>query len=221
MQKKDGSVSGESSRMERPIKLVIDGSPSHQRRAQTHRIGNVGHTRVSRDRGICSSSFAEFTSHRKSHYFRVSIRVEAAPPSPPSSLPSRIIQHHHLYSSLISRRIFVQIRSEICWDRNLRFRFYIFFFSTRSIFFFLSVNQDVTNDELRSRDEYRRGEKRQENRVTTDCASSCKPTGQMQCARCVISMLVPKKAFIVLIRRGRVINFRYRLPFSFYVYVVV
>ena len=114
MQKKDGSVSGESSRMERPIKLVIDGSPSHQRRAQTHRIGNVGHTRVSRDRGICSSSFAEFTSHRKSHYFRVSIRVEAAPPSPPSSLPSRIIQHHHLYSSLISRRIFVQIRSEIC-----------------------------------------------------------------------------------------------------------
>lgn len=135
MQKKDGSVSGESSRMERPIKLVIDGSPSHQRRAQTHRIGNVGHTRVSRDRGICSSSFAEFTSHRKSHNFRISIRVEAAPPSPPSSLP-RIIQHHHLYSSLISRRIFVQIRSEICWDRNLRFRFYIFFSSARSIFFF-------------------------------------------------------------------------------------
>lgn len=97
-----------------------------------------------------------------------------------------------------------------------------FFFLGSIDFFFLSVsNQDVTNEELSSRDEYRRGEKRQENRVTTDCASSCKPTGQMQCARCVISMLVPKKAFIVLIRRGRVINFRYRLPFSFYVYVVV
>lgn len=38
--------------------------------------------------------------------------------------------------------------------------------------------------------------------------------------RAVISMLVPKKAFIVLTRRGRVISFTYRLSFSFYVYVI-
>lgn len=85
-------------------------------------------------------SFAEFTLLRKSHDFRVSVRVElpSSPLSPPSSLPSWITQHHRFDSSLISR-ILVE---NFCWD-TVGISEFLYFFSRLdrgnvTFFFFFS-----------------------------------------------------------------------------------
>lgn len=147
---------------------------------------------MSRDREEFAPPSQSFILLRKSPRIHP-CRVAFLAPSPPSSLPSWIVQHHRrVFFPYFSR---TRVEFLLRYDRNLRLRFYIsLFFSSSSrvdrsnvtffFFFFLLIN--VTNDE-RSRDEYRiRREKRQENSATTDCASSCKPTGQMQCARCNI-----------------------------------
>lgn len=143
-------------------------------------------TRVSRDRGICFLLRRIYFTPKISRLPRIRPRRVAFLATFTTIIPAVL---DHPTPPLRFFPYFSNSRWEFLLRHGRNLRIFIFLFSTRSrqrnVFFFFLVNQDVTNNEV-SRDEYRRGEKRQENRATTDCASSCKPTGQMQCTRCNI-----------------------------------
>lgn len=200
-------------RMERPIKLVIDGPPSPRQRGW-----EMQGTRA------CLVIEEFVLLPREQVYFTPKISQISAqscsyqPLAPPSSNTN--------YSSLIFRTR-VEFLSRYDQKASTLFLIFIFFFSFSRIVrgnattFF--VNQDVTNEE-RLRETNTDAERKDKRRALLPTVSAV-VSRLVKCnVRAVISMLVPKKAFIVLTSRAlwnRVIGFRYRLSFSFYYSIIL
>lgn len=155
-------------------------------------MGNVGHAR--RVSWNLSSSLAnKFTLHRKSHKF-------------PRRVAASILLHHqHQLFFPYFFRTRVEFLSRYDQKASTLFLIFICIFSslflesfeaTQQTFF---VNQDVTNEERETNTDAERKDKRRALLPTVSAVVS----RLVKCnVRAVISMLVPKKAFIVLTSRA-------------------